>query len=650
VDLTLLHNDTEVTAVYSRYSTLLPSNITREDGRPALYVDGAFSSDSRLVAEVVSSTEEYSELQQPWYDQLTSQLQDLFHGRKVDATVCRKLVEVLDLTIPEDGSSTHTLRYTLPAGTKSCRIYVDYGNGNVEQETESIGSYYTFPVTGTRVRLVVFSTVRTLWLLLAALAVLVLLIGCISLLCHAARRRRLRRQQRRQASSADPAAAKAAAKKRRRGWLIALSILILLAALAVGLSYSPIGKEFRAVARVRSIFSGSSGAYDVSIDAQLDRTPVTVNGHTELWDADGIEITSFTTDSGFTVWFANNLVCTRNGTLYGIDASLPDYAQVIRLVEGLYLNGSVDLTEVTEGSEYLFTVSGAGAQELAASLLPVQEGSTFTCDGLTVQLLANNGTPERIVLTGSGSLDSGKVWTVSASFLAAERSHEVPQAVKTALLSGESPACVLTADLLSFAEAWMEFDSAPAVTGTLQLKANCGTLVLDNTLDYARQLVRDTPVSCVKKNSLAVYFTDSAICTADGTPLTGAAVSLGDSARLLSLAERLCCTDAISLKTAGGDTTVTVELNKADLAELCGMIAPDTAALDLSYTSGTITARVTDGKIRAVSIACSGSLRVVVTDVPVSLSADIALTYPSKLSAFPAAATDALVPQIASGN
>ena len=51
-----LHFDTTVTAIYTRYVTTVPSEVSRDSGRPVFFVDGSYDDDAQLTAQAMAQT------------------------------------------------------------------------------------------------------------------------------------------------------------------------------------------------------------------------------------------------------------------------------------------------------------------------------------------------------------------------------------------------------------------------------------------------------------------------------------------------------------------------------------------------------------------------------------------------------------------
>ena len=82
-------------------------------------------------------------------------------------------VEQWELTIPADGAESHTIRL-LPPDDKSYDVYAMQDGSWKKLDTDTMGSYLTFSVTGTDARIaLVGSGTVLLWIVAGAAAVVV---------------------------------------------------------------------------------------------------------------------------------------------------------------------------------------------------------------------------------------------------------------------------------------------------------------------------------------------------------------------------------------------------------------------------------------------------------------------------------------------
>ena len=149
--LTELHLDTVVEAVYTDYITALASIYEREDGRPVFFAKGSFGD----------------------RDSLTVSVRDL-------PGELRNAVESWQLTIPDDGQESHTVRYLPIEVGKKYKVYAKQDGSWKQLSTETIGSYLAFDLPGNTAELAVVpgSSVPA-WVIVTAAAAVVLAGGTV---------------------------------------------------------------------------------------------------------------------------------------------------------------------------------------------------------------------------------------------------------------------------------------------------------------------------------------------------------------------------------------------------------------------------------------------------------------------------------------
>ena len=140
-DLSDLHFDTTVTAVYRPYVTALVAGDT-EDGRPALLAEGLFRTGDTLQA-VQADT----------------------------ADAPRGAAGVWTLTLPADGEESHTIRWRVPAdGAKRYTVYTAVDGGWKKAQTSTAGSYLCFALPSDSAQFAVVPAMHAAWQLWASIA------------------------------------------------------------------------------------------------------------------------------------------------------------------------------------------------------------------------------------------------------------------------------------------------------------------------------------------------------------------------------------------------------------------------------------------------------------------------------------------------
>ncbi|MDE7246708.1 MAG: hypothetical protein K2N43_02345, partial [Lachnospiraceae bacterium] len=95
-----------------------------------------------------------------------------------------ELTECWQIEIPDDGASSHQIRYQAPQGqTDGVEIYVQDADGWKKAETELMGIYFLFPAKGNSVKIAVCVTEKGIMdyivFIVAGAVVLILLIVLI---------------------------------------------------------------------------------------------------------------------------------------------------------------------------------------------------------------------------------------------------------------------------------------------------------------------------------------------------------------------------------------------------------------------------------------------------------------------------------------
>lgn len=145
-----LHLDTVVSVVYTPYVQALRSAAMRDGGRPVFFAEGDFT-DTDVLAAVQSP---------------------------IESGTPSGTVEQWSLTLPSDGADDHIVRY-LPEDTdKTYKVYLKDNGSWHPLETDSMGSYLTFTVSGADAEIAVVKAGQPIWvfILIGAAVVLVLLL------------------------------------------------------------------------------------------------------------------------------------------------------------------------------------------------------------------------------------------------------------------------------------------------------------------------------------------------------------------------------------------------------------------------------------------------------------------------------------------
>ena len=635
-DLHGLHLDTMVTAIYDALLPTLSSEQTREDGRPVILAGGDFNDGDTMAATALTLTpEEFHAADGSFADRAANWFSYLKEGQLPPLTVNRRVAEQWRVSLPDDGQETHTLRYLPSQDASHLRLYVNDGGGWQAVSYDTVGSYLSFTAGGASPEFAVVTTASVWWPLAAAIAV------CVAIVLAVLLGRRHRRRRKAAAVSAPetaenavestetPARTSRPAKKKKRRWWIPVSIVAgIAAAAAVLLTATGLGRQLNAWRLLHRALNADSLAMTVSVQS----------GETFTASADVCRTRADTTRivtvrwQGVTVYCTGDAVYLENGRAYRLSSSM-----TLSDLAALFRKAHVDCEKTDADTLYTAALSAADADALLTLLEP-EVGDLTGIDRLTAALTVADGRARSLRLTAGP--EDAPVLTVVMDFTAKVTAPQVPEAVTAAIAGGTEPEnTVLPADTLRLLRSWAALRSREVLAADLTLTADCGPLVLRDTLQYDRRTVAGQDFTAVRKGALSLYFSGDKLCDAEGHALT-TGDALASQARLLQLAYQLVLNGTAACTQTGDTDTYTLTLDEAGAAEFAAAIAPDIQSQHVAFTGGRVTMEVQDAQLCSVRITCSGSISVALTEANASLSADI--RFVSRNYPFPRAVLNAL--------
>ncbi|MGN1025426.1 MAG: hypothetical protein ACI4P4_03365 [Faecousia sp.] len=611
--------DTTVNAVYTQYVTALQGFEKREDGRSVFLVSGEFDPEDNIETEsLFVDSGEISQIPVDWKDTLVK----CFSG----FDLCTQVLEGWEVRIPDDGLDTHTLRFLPEDGvTKHLAVFLEQDGQWVRTDSEVIGSCLSFRGEGNVLKMAVVSTrpVWWVWIAAAGLALVVLL-----LLCRLVRK--LFRPKRKKAQLVldpeyqredGPRQAPKPGKKRWILWLLAG--IVLTAGTAGGIWFflqSDVKTELDACRLISKYADQDSFAMDLTVNAQFGGTEQALTAHMEKTFVDGTPVIVIRQEP-VTLYYAKDTVYLENGKGFRVGSSHPDYSQLLKESIPLFRNADI---EEAEGS-YTVTVRGEDAMGILETLVPT--GNIPDMETLTVTLLTGESKLTGITFTAEGSAkEDSESLRVSAQLDAVKQdsSLTVPEAVRSALGRETEGAPVLTDDMIALAQAWISMNRQPLIAADLTLSADCGPVVLRETLTFHQQQEKGITIGCLQKNNYSVYFTGKRICDKNGNVITAEDQPLVESAKLLDIAYSLCMNAGFSCS----NNMYTIALDADGMKDAAAAIVPEAAKMALSLESGTLRVWLSDGEISRIAFSCSGSVEIMVAQVGASLSAGIVFREP----------------------
>lgn len=176
-ELTNVRLDEDVTVEYVRYLTTLAGSWIRENNQSSILVDGMFAQEDELTVDKQGT------------DSVQVTLPD---GKEPE-----ELTECWQIEIPDDGASSHQIRYQAPQGqTEGVEIYVQDAGGWKKADAELMGIYFLFPAEGSSVKVAVSVTEKGIMdyivFIVAGAVVLILL---IVLIVHKKKKRKAKKAE-----------------------------------------------------------------------------------------------------------------------------------------------------------------------------------------------------------------------------------------------------------------------------------------------------------------------------------------------------------------------------------------------------------------------------------------------------------------------
>ena len=722
-DFSDLHFDTVVTAVYEAYTPGLASEQTRESGQAVILVEGNYSDGDAVTATAQPLTPAAFDVQTGTvFDRMKGYFSCLSRGELPSMVANAEVLEQWRVELADDGQDTHTVRYLPPDGQDHLRIYVRGDNSGSWQKADcgTMGSYITFPASGSSVE---FAAVRTLdvWgIWLGCLAVLAVLILLIVLLVHRHKRRARKRaealarstsaveQAEQIARNADPgapaaegeramanasasgfaavSAAPAAAaeaesaesaprpeaapaappaadadpdsiearlaraeeelrllreerearenvltqpavppvpkKRRRRRFLpILITILILLGAAAVFFLHSDFKQDLDAYRLIESRLKEDPMTMDISVDASCGELSLTADASVARTKTDNAAVTCIDRD-GAVLYYSGGTLYLENGKSYSVGGAFPNYAELLE--QTAELCRTLTVTKSVDGQEkrYTFTAEGEDAAALLHLFTSDEIADAAALSAIRVELTAESGELMDIQFTAE---NSGNLRAEAHARFTDAPAPAIPDDVLTAIRSGGSDdvSSTLTDDALRLLGA-LQALRADELSADIALSADCGPIVLNSTLQYDRSSIDGQSYGSIRKNALAVYFSGSRICGADGSGVDTASEQLVDASSLIDLCYRLILDGSAGCEQVSDGYLYGLSLNADAMSELAAAIAPDIKAQDVTFSSGRISVRVSEqGVLQSVNVSFSGALHLILSDAPASLSAVI---------------------------
>ncbi len=589
-ELDALYFDTTVRAVYTTQLTALGSAFTRSAARSAFFVEGAFGDGAAFAAEPAifdfsAGSEGAWRILRSWR---------------------RSILEQWTLSMPD--GETHTLRYLPPEGVSgSLSLYVRGADGRwTAAEHGAMGSYLTFDAAGETVELTVVSasTPWWLWTLLIVFLLGAAVLAGELLLHRKPKTSKLTKQQR---------------TKLRRILIAAVAALGLTVGAAVKLA-PRISESMGLYRLVRNYAERGDLDMSLSLEAELNGKPLAADLTLYLTQCEGKTVSCVQWDD-VPVWFCDGAMLLENGKAYRAEGAMADYSSLLGHAAGLYRAVDVSVREENGVKTYHAEAQGEDARRVLSILLPQSAELLPDSEHVGLDLVVTDGELTSLLTTWHSG--EQRV-TAELRMLDTEGAHILPQPVRAAIASGSAAdAPEVGEDLRALLLAWTEGSSRETLTADVSLKANCGPLLVDEALMWQRSRAYSGTLSCLSRRGSTIYYTDAAACTGGGLVLSRSEAAYSGTSQLLRLACRALLLGEAECTELSNGRRYNVVLDADAMAEFASLVAPDSRALSLSLTDGTVRLELRGGMLSALSLRVGGSVRVVRADIPASLSAQL---------------------------
>lgn len=438
----------------------------------------------------------------------------------------------------------------------------------------------------------------------------------------------------------QPAVPPAPKKRKRRRFLpILITILVLLGAAAVFFLRSDFKKDLEAYRLVEARVKEDPMTMDITVDASYGKLSLSADASVARTKTDDTTVTCIDR-GGAALYYANGAIYLENGNSYAVGGAFPNYSELMD--ETAELCRTLTVTKSVDGQEkrYTFAAEGDDASTLLRLLTSDEIADAASLSTIRVELTAESGELMDVQFTAE---NSGDLQVNASAHFTDALAPVIPDDVLTAIRSDgddDASSSTLTDDALRLLGAWGVL-TADDLSADIALSADCGPIVLSSTLQYDRSSIDGQSYGSIQKNTLAVYFSDSKICDADGNSVDTASEQLVDASSLIDLCYQSILNGSAGCEKVSDGYLYGLSLDSDAMRELAAAIAPDIKSQDVTFSSGRISVRVSEqGELQSVNVSCSGALHLILSDAPASLSAVI--TPAGRVFSIPQPALNAL--------
>ena len=616
-DLTSLHQDTVVTAVYSSDLTALSSTESRSNGRSIFYIKGHFDNKAELtVTAEPHDSASFKVVRNSLWDAIVSYIRSPGKGLAYD------VLEQWHLTMPEDGASFHEVRYLLPGTlTDTYQMYLRTDGGWHRITSDEVGRYAVFEVEGTEADLAVLSAIPGWWIY-ALLGYIVVMIVLIIAMRHSRDRRKKTHEAIRSRIAMD----------RRLQIAVAAASVFGIAVLGAGIWFlhSAASGGLKACQLIREYTNTKPLAMEGSLHLKVGNQDTE---ETFLIQEDESGITVITMND-LSLYYSQNKLYLENGRAFEIGSLAPDYGSLPVLVSEIFEHAGIHTAAEGDETVYSLTASQDSAEELLKILLAEYADELPDLKSVDVSVSEHNAALSSIELNTAGVLKNADKTAYDVHCVLTTRDPSVytlavPEAVKTAVAENRPADTVLSKDYMELLSGWAMLTHSESMSARVTVSADADLVNLNDTLQYHRNYNNGNPIRSIQKGNLVVYFNEHAMCTENGELLAAddAHASLAKTGILPELLYEISMNGSFDVSSADSAKVFTIKLDEASITAVKEAILAEHSDLLTDLSSGSILIALNNGKITRINCTLSGAAELPDESIPLSINADSTIDY-----------------------
>jgi hypothetical protein len=598
-ELKNLKKDTVVQAVYANYATTIAGEEVRADNRAIFLAEGQFRAGDVL------------QMVQREIDFAPGEEQNIWDKRnRLD------VIEQWSIKVPEDGKLLHTLRYLPEKDSEDITLYVKQEGKWREVKKEQVGSYLLVNIAGTEAEVAVVKSIPLWknWLITAGL--IGLATGWIIWISY-----------------------KKKDVMKWIAWILAAMILLAAVMLVMIFLNNKLSSGVDAYRLLKAYVEQPEKAMEVCVDAQVGDQHKQMEATIFCTNLEGKSVTCIE-QSGATFFYSDGVLFLENGKAYQTSEMSSDYAQLLKDTLYLYENVDIETISEEETKTYRVLVKDESRDRLLHYLLPDYAEEDLELTTLQIDVEEKEEILQQILFYAKGkSVEKEREsFSVEAVFVPVNVKSvvvDIPEVVQSAITNENTKAeKIITEDVFRLYAGLKDLYGRNPLGMQILLNADCGPLTVSDNLTFISKVQDDLRINCVQKDDFSVYFTEDKICSEKGYSVTTKKTEVVETSALIELAYKLLMNGTFHCTQVEDMYIYSMALDKVAMKEVAGAIAKESEDMGIQFENGSIQIRIADNQIKNIRFACDGNMDVLITNVAVAFSAELAMENAAKYESF----------------